>query len=151
MKVNSREAAWREVDRLFPTDYIQDEEASENAGYPIYVSTSSNQDMQLARIADLGCRLEVNDGIDTINIWIAEDKSIISSELYTGMEELITKMIDMQKGKMEGMLEILDGIDDATGREEHLMSTVVHEIKEARAEIKAYTILLERFYEELTA
>ena len=72
MKVNSREEAWKLVNRFFPTDYEKDEVSSQNAGYPIYKSTSSDEEYRFARIADLNCRLEVNDGIQTINIWIEE-------------------------------------------------------------------------------
>ena len=73
MKVNSREEAWRQADRIFPTDYIKNEIASLNAGYPIYRSTSGSEEYRFAQIADLNCRLEINDGIQTINIWIEEE------------------------------------------------------------------------------
>lgn len=73
MTVNSREQAWKEADKLFPTDYIKDEQASERAGYPIYKSTADGNE---SWISDLGNRLEVNT-IDstwnkTTNIWIEE-------------------------------------------------------------------------------
>lgn len=74
MKVKSIEEAWKEANRFFPTDYIKNEAASANAGYPIYQSTSTNEEYRFAQIADLGCRLEVNDGIQTINIWIEDDE-----------------------------------------------------------------------------
>lgn len=74
MKVNSRKEAWETVNRFFPTDYEKDEVSSQNAGYPVYKSTSSSEEYRFARIADLNCRLEVNDGIQTINIWIEEIK-----------------------------------------------------------------------------
>ena len=31
IKVKSRDEAWREADRLFPTDYMKDDHASANA------------------------------------------------------------------------------------------------------------------------
>lgn len=74
MKVKSVKEAWSVADRFFPTDYIKNEAASSNAGYPIYQSTSTSDDYRFAQIADLGCRLEVNDGIQTINIWIEEEE-----------------------------------------------------------------------------
>lgn len=74
MKVNSREEAWRQADRFFPTDYVKNEAASANAGYPIYQSTSDSEEYRFAQIADLNTRLEVNDGIQTINIWIEEEE-----------------------------------------------------------------------------
>ena len=73
MKVKSIKEAWMEADRFFPTDYIKNEMASEAAGYPIYQSTSTSDEYRFAQIADLGCRLEVNDGIQTVNIWIEEE------------------------------------------------------------------------------
>ena len=75
MKVNSREEAWRQADRFFPTDYVKNEAASANAGYPIYQSTSDSEEYRFAQIADLNTRLEVNDGIQTINIWIEEEET----------------------------------------------------------------------------
>lgn len=75
MKVNSREEAWKQADRFFPTNYIKNEAASANAGYPIYQSTSDSEEYRFAQIADLNTRLEVNDGIRTINIWIEDEKN----------------------------------------------------------------------------
>ena len=71
MTVQNREEAWREADRLFPTDYMKDDSASSAAGYPIYKSTAEGN---VSWISDLGSRLEVNteDG-KTINIWIEEE------------------------------------------------------------------------------
>lgn len=74
MKVNSREEAWRQAEKIFPTSYMKDERASANAGYPIYRSTSDSTEYRFAQIADLNCRLEVNDGEQTINIWIEEEE-----------------------------------------------------------------------------
>ena len=77
MKVNSREEAWKLVNRLFPTDYEKDDISSENAGYSIYKSTADNND---SWISDLGNRLEMNavnesGTIDTMNIWIEEKET----------------------------------------------------------------------------
>lgn len=70
MTVNSIERAWNEANRIFPTDYMKDEEKSVAAGYPIYFSTAEGVN---AWISDLGNRLEINlqDG-KTVNIWIDE-------------------------------------------------------------------------------
>lgn len=80
MTVSNREEAWREANRLFPTDYEQDARSSQNAGYPIYESTSSTN---RSWISDLGNRLELNiwgdNGVESINIWI-EDEPIITEE-----------------------------------------------------------------------
>lgn len=72
MTVNSRVQAWREADRIFPTDYMKDEQASKKAGYDIYKSTADGNG---SWISDLGNRLEINleDG-STTNIWIEEPK-----------------------------------------------------------------------------
>lgn len=112
MTVNSRQAAWAEADRLFPTDYMKDDRASMGAGYDIYYSTSdSNQSW----ISDLGDRLELNicskRGVESINIWIEEEPEIevedrwssedvrhlcIKHELYTeGDTRAYSKMLDM--------------------------------------------------------
>lgn len=73
--VKTREQAWAEANRLFPTDYEQDEASTKRAGYPIYESTSS---LNRSWISDLGNRLELNiwgdNGVETTNIWIEEDE-----------------------------------------------------------------------------
>lgn len=68
--VASREEAWRIANDIFPTDYMQDDRATENAGYPIYWSTAFGVN---AWISDLNTSLELNmpDG-QTINIHIEE-------------------------------------------------------------------------------
>lgn len=57
MNVKSREEAWRATDRLFPTDYEQNDIDSRNAGYPIYTSTMEGNG---SWISDLNTSLEVN-------------------------------------------------------------------------------------------
>ena len=70
MKVKTREQAWEEVNKIFPSDYEKDQSASVRAGYDIY----RNRDFCYYNyICDLGCRLEVNigkHGENAINIWI---------------------------------------------------------------------------------
>lgn len=100
MKVNSREEAWRQADRFFPTDYIKDEKASANAGYPIYRSTSDSAEYRFAQIADLNCRLEVNDGIQTINIWIEEEEVKTMTATVRSMTE------DFNEYKIEGIVSV---------------------------------------------
>lgn len=74
--VETVEQAWKEANKLFPTDYMKDDECSRNAGYPIYRSTATGMtNYWYNTICDLGCRLEVNlcdakwNG-ETTNIWI---------------------------------------------------------------------------------
>lgn len=72
MKVTSRDAAWAEVNKIFPTDYEKDEASSARAGYDIYRHPTLNY---YNRICDLGCRLEVltgESGENVTNIWIEE-------------------------------------------------------------------------------
>ena len=91
MTVNSREAAWKAANELFPTDYEQDSIATRNAGYPVYWSTLPGCN---AWISDLGCRLEVNlENGQSINIWIEEEKEEEeAAEVIT--EEEVKEMVE---------------------------------------------------------
>ena len=74
MKVNSKEKAWEEANKLFPTDYEKDEASSIRAGYDIYRHPSLNY---YSRICDLRERLEVltgEYGENVTNIWIISDE-----------------------------------------------------------------------------
>lgn len=83
MKVTSVEKAWEVANRIFPTDYMKDEQSSQRAGYPIYRSTADHVN---AWISDLNCRLEVNiqnpdtKNIESTNIWIEEKVDEFQSE-----------------------------------------------------------------------
>ena len=70
MKAKNTAEAWKMVDELFPTDYIEDTEATIRAGYTIYRSTL---DGCTDWISDLGDRLEVNTGGKSVNVWIEEE------------------------------------------------------------------------------
>lgn len=75
MKVTSRDAAWAEVNKIFPTDYEKDDASSIRAGYDIYRHPTLNY---YNRICDLGCRLEVllgEYGENVTNIWIEEPET----------------------------------------------------------------------------
>ena len=87
MTVNSIEKAWIAANEIFPTDYLKDEKASANAGYPVYRSTADGVN---AWISDLGNRLEVNmeDG-RSINIWIEEEPEEAKEK---GKEEYVLKL-----------------------------------------------------------
>ena len=82
MEVRTREEAWKEVDKIFPTDYYKDEQYSQTAGYPILRSTADDVN---AWISDLNCRLEVNiqnpetKEIESTNIWISGDPEIVET------------------------------------------------------------------------
>lgn len=95
MKVTSVEKAWEAANRIFPTDYIQDDVASMKAGYPIYRSTADDVN---AWISDLNCRLEVNiqnpktKEIESTNIWIEEEPKMSVIEFldkYIAMSAII--------------------------------------------------------------
>lgn len=73
MIVKTREAAWKEADKLFPTDYEKDLDSTRRAGYPIYRSTTEGH--FYFYICDLGDRLEVNMNDETVNIWIKPEPS----------------------------------------------------------------------------
>lgn len=73
MNVKTREEAWAEANKIFPTDYEKDESSSERAGYDIYRHPTLNY---YCRICDLGDRLEVltgEYGENVTNIWIREE------------------------------------------------------------------------------
>lgn len=82
MKVSSKEKAWEEANKIFPYDYVKDEEGSAKAGYPIYTSTASEHPQNW--ISDLGNRLEVNleDGSST-NIWVEEQGEDVEVTVIT--------------------------------------------------------------------
>lgn len=109
ISVVNKEAAWAVVNRLFPTDYDKDEVASTNAGYPIYRHNKLNPEN---KICDLGCRLEVNLGNDTINIWIenpeAEELEKQVEVLTKKCEECYTELAEVHREKRVA----LDTIDE---------------------------------------
>jgi hypothetical protein len=89
MNVKTREQAWEEVNRIFPTDYEKDESSSIRAGYDIYRHPSLNH---YCRICDLGCRLEVligEYGEEVTNIWIES-----TSKESDGRERMYEMILD---------------------------------------------------------
>ena len=77
MTVSSREQAWIEAGKIFPTDYDKDESSSARAGYPIFRFRGDwcTGDFANNWISDLGNRLEVNLASgESINIWIEKEK-----------------------------------------------------------------------------
>ena len=86
MKATNKQEAWQIVDKIFPTDYMKNEQASANAGYPIYTSTAEGTN---AWISDLNTRLEVNfPNGKTENIWIDDAEERIRKQLATKTKEL---------------------------------------------------------------
>lgn len=86
MEVKNKEQAWKEANKLFPTDYEKDESASIRAEYDIYRHPTLNY---YNRICDLGDRLEVltgEHGENVTNIWVLEPepkKTIMTTEEMT--------------------------------------------------------------------
>lgn len=119
MKVNSKEQAWVEADKLFPTDYIKDAAKSETAGYDIYYSTCDGVN---AWISDLEDRLEVNLATgETVNIWIENEsqfKEYQIAEALRVIDEAIYEIDDNVNSKLAevtGIREARDKLYDAYG------------------------------------
>lgn len=88
IKVRNRDEAWREADRLFPTDYMIDSVSSDNAGYPIYRSTA---DGNTSWISDLNTSLELNimtddHGIESIRVIIIQEPEITETIQWDSSE-----------------------------------------------------------------
>ncbi|MCU7522815.1 MAG: hypothetical protein HF312_21700, partial [Ignavibacteria bacterium] len=101
IKVTSKEQAWEEANKLFPTDYAKDEQSSKNAGYPVYRSTAA--DHYYDYICDLGSRLEVNLSTgETVNIWIEDSQEV--KDLRAEVESLKKQLCSL-KTALEDELE----------------------------------------------
>jgi hypothetical protein len=99
MIVTSKEQAWAEVNKLFPTDYEKDEASSLRAGYDIYRHPTLNY---YNRICDLGCRLEVltgEYGENVTNIWIKDEESAVATE--TAASETVTEQSEFSEVRKE--------------------------------------------------
>ena len=116
MRAYSTEEAWNKAYELMKSGYSYDKNASQRAGYPIYMSDDSNSN---AHVSDLGDRLEVNlDDGKSINIWIKgldqytkevldrvlddfiyeiEDKVDHEFRARTGIDEMIDKAYEIGK------------------------------------------------------
>lgn len=132
MTVNSRQAAWAEADRLFPTDYIKGPRESMQAGYDIYVSTARGNN---SWISDLGNRLELNiftdKGCETINIWIEEEPKITEQVIWSATEvrHLCIKNEWYTRGDNRAYSAMLDMVDESEPTTSNLYK-VAKDIKE---------------------
>jgi hypothetical protein len=93
MVVNSKEQAWLEANKIFPTDYDKDEASSVRAGYDIYRHRELNY---YSRICDLGDRLEVltgEYGENVTNIWIKEPELTAEEKLAKVTQPIIQKQV----------------------------------------------------------
>ena len=113
MKVKSMNEAWSTVDKIFPTDYVQDMSSSERAGYPVYRSTAAGHYNEY--ICDLGDRLEVNlESGETVNIWIDEKPE--------PEQETTMKVEDLASHFVTGMFEVTaryEMVNEYTGETEY--------------------------------
>ena len=110
MKAMNRTQAWQLADEIFPTDYMKNDVASENAGYDIYESTA---DGCFAHISDLGCRLEVNlDNGKTVNIWIEEQPSFKEYQLADALSVISDAIYEIDDNIIP-KLQTATGIDEA--------------------------------------
>lgn len=119
MKVNSKEQAWVEADKLFPTDYIKDEKKSDAAGYDIYYSTCDGVN---AWISDLEDRLEVNlETGETVNIWIEEEPQFKEYQIAEALRVIndaiyeIDDNVNSKLAEVTGIREARDKLYDAYG------------------------------------
>lgn len=113
MKANSREQAWREADKLIPTDYIKDEKKSDAAGYDIYYSTCEGVN---AWISDLGNRLEINLATgETVNIWIEEEPQFKEYQISDALEVIDNAIYEIDD-KVDSELADVTGIREARNK-----------------------------------
>lgn len=135
MKVNSKEQAWVEADKLFPTDYIKDEARSKNAGYDIYYSTCDGVN---AWISDLEDRLEVNLATgESVNIWIEEEpqfKEYQIAEALRVIDEAIYEIDDNVNSK----LAEVTGIKEARNKLYDAYSEIAKILKSQHPNSKLY-------------
>ena len=117
IKVRNREEAWQEANRLFPTDYEKDERASQNAGYPIYMSTAEGEN---SWISDLNCTLELNihnkktKGVDTIRINIIPEPEITETVKWSSSDirNMCIKNNWYTAGDIKAYSRMLDFVED---------------------------------------
>jgi hypothetical protein len=113
MKVNSKEQAWVEADKLFPTDYIKDEKKSDIAGYDIYYSTCEGVN---AWISDLEDRLEINLATgETVNIWIEEEPQFKEYQIGDTLKVINDTIYEIDD-KVDNKLAEITGIREARNK-----------------------------------
>ena len=97
IKVNSISTAWEVAASIFPTDYQKDEESSKRAGYPIYKTTSTDENFSGFHISDLNTRLEVSMGAETAMIWVEENTfEIVVKGLTEEEKESLKEVVDKE-------------------------------------------------------
>jgi len=112
MTVKNREEAWEQANKLFPTDYEKDERASQNAGYPIYMSTAEGVN---AWISDLNVTLELNmsDG-KSIRINIQSEPEIKEERRWSSnsVRSVCIKFDWYTRGDVRAYSKMLDFVEE---------------------------------------
>ena len=135
MKVNSREQAWIEADKLFPTDYIKDEMKSDAAGYDIYYSTCEGVN---AWISDLEDRLEINLATgETVNIWIEEEPQFKEYQIAEALRVIDKTIYEIDDSVIDELAEIT-GIKEARNKLYDAYKEIAKILKSQHPESKLY-------------
>jgi hypothetical protein len=132
MKVTSKGEAWRKANEIFPTDYLKDERVSTAAGYDIYYSTVFSN----AWISDLGNRLELNMGAETVNIWIEEPQ--FSEYQIEDALKVISEAIYQIDDNIGTMLQKATGIKEARAQLYGAYAEIAKILKAQHPESKLY-------------
>lgn len=124
IEVRTRDEAWHEASRRFPTDYAQDMPATQNAGYPLYRSTA---DGNTSWISDLGNRLELNimqmDGsVKSTNIWIRREPDITETRKWDagGIMNLCMRRDWYTAGDVRSYSKMLEYVNDHNPTPNHI-------------------------------
>ena len=135
-EANTQQEAWAIVNKIFPSDYDYDADASSRCGYPVYSST--NPELTYAHISDLNTRLEVcfQNG-DCVNIWF--------SDLYWNAIE--NESLKKENAKKDAKIEELkNALDLKTAAYDSLLSDWVKQIEEIKALRKQVAEMKENGY-----
>lgn len=135
MKVNSKEQAWIEADKLFPTDYIKDEKKSDTAGYDIYYSTCDGVN---AWISDLEDRLEVNLATgETVNIWIEEEPQFREYQIAEALKVISDAIYEIDDNVNSKLAEVT-GIKEARNKLYEAYGAIAKILKSQHPDSKLY-------------
>lgn len=135
MKVNSKEQAWVEADKLFPTDYIKDEKKSDTAGYDIYYSTCDGVN---AWISDLEDRLEVNLATgETVNIWIENESQFKEYQISDALKVINNAIYEIDDN-VDSKLAEVTGIKEARNKLYEAYGAIAKILKSQHPDSKLY-------------
>ena len=135
MKVNSKEQAWVEADKLFPTDYIKDEKKSDIAGYDIYYSTCDGVN---AWISDLEDRLEVNLATgETVNIWIENESQFKEYQISDALKVINNAIYEIDDN-VDSKLAEVTGIKEARNKLYEAYKAIAEILKQQHPDSELY-------------